>query len=82
MADILEMDEEERRRPWIEKRTWQKLRRPSGRRWKRVSAKVDYNSETQVAYDVSKYDIDCFYLASVTCKKCEWSGDESELEEL
>lgn len=46
-----------------------------------VSAKVDYNSDMQVAYSVNKHDIDCYYLASVTCKKCGWSGDERELEE-
>lgn len=44
-----------------------------------VSAKVNYNSDIQSPFEVNKGNIDCYFLGSVTCKKCGWVGDESEL---
>lgn len=44
-----------------------------------VSAKINYNSDIQYPYEVNKYDVDCYFLSSVTCKKCGWVGDESKL---
>lgn len=44
-----------------------------------VSAKINYNSDSQLAYDVQPDNVDCCFLESVTCKRCNWVGSEFDL---